>query len=665
MDFSKLSTEQQLFCNTALSGANVRVEACIGSGKTTAIQALCDLFPKNKLILYLTYNKLLKVDAKSKIKNPNVTVTNYHGFVYPYLARNNIRCSISDSIRLFTENRLSIPRFDILIIDEYQDIELDFSEMLEYVKSTNPNMQIIMVGDMSQKIYDKTTLDVVNWSKNFLGSHVELEFTQCFRLQADLAAKLGRIWGKSIIGVNTNCTVKTMGKSQIIKHLSSQNPEDILCLGSKTGPMIDVLNTLEEKYPDKFNKRTVYASVRNGDANVEPTSTSAIFTTFDSSKGMEKPICVVFDWDEAYWATRCRQPGTNGDILRNIFCVAASRGKQEIIFANCLKHGRKTELLSEETLMTPIEQKQLTDAYVFNMFDFKFVEEIAKAHKMLDMTKIATDGIEIDIDDRDGLIDLSPCISEYQEAVFFNKYNIDSELRYAFAQREMEMPDDMTGIPVEQKMLQLVALNTKQNRYCNQVRLPLVTPMQHNALIDRLSERLTNNECVQAEKVITLHGIEIHGRCDVMRDDSVWQIEFKHALRPEDFLQVAVLMIMFNKRDGMLWNTRNNELYKVNIDDSRRQEFMSQVYRIITKQKSADNLMPNLEKTKPKSRKMPVSNTLKKSNERFMDGDIIKHPTLGTGVVVSVKNAFDRQYLNIKFNNSGMRKIDSAYVKHA
>ena len=208
MNYGNLSTEQQLFCDTALSGQNVRVEACIGSGKTTAIQALCDLFPKNKLILYLTYNKLLKVDARNKIKNANVIVTNYHGFVYPYLVRNGIRCGISDAIRQFTVNRLSIPRFDIMIIDEYQDIELDFAEMLEYVKSTNPNMQIIMVGDMAQKIYDKTTLDVEKWSNAFLDNHVELEFTKCFRLQPELAAKLGRIWEKNIVGVNDNCVVQ-------------------------------------------------------------------------------------------------------------------------------------------------------------------------------------------------------------------------------------------------------------------------------------------------------------------------------------------------------------------------------------------------------------------------------------------------------------------------
>ena len=59
-----LSDEQELFLHKALLGENILVDACIGSGKTTAIQHLCRALPKTTKILYLTYNKLLKLDAK-------------------------------------------------------------------------------------------------------------------------------------------------------------------------------------------------------------------------------------------------------------------------------------------------------------------------------------------------------------------------------------------------------------------------------------------------------------------------------------------------------------------------------------------------------------------------------------------------------------------------
>ena len=647
MDFSKLSSEQQLFCNTALAGHNVRVEACIGSGKTTAIQALCDMFPKNKLILYLTYNKLLKVDARSKIKNSNVIVTNYHGFVYPYLVRNGIRCGISDSIRLFTNHKLSIPRFDIMIIDEYQDIELDFADMLEYVKSTNPNMQIIMVGDMAQKIYDKTTLDVVTWSEEFLGKHVELEFTQCFRLQAALAAKLGRIWGKTINGVNPDCTVKEMGKSQVITYLKDKEPGDILCLGAKTGVMADVLNELEEKCPYKFNKKTVYASISNGDANVEPNDTTAIFTTFDSSKGMEKPICVVFDWDEAYWEVRSRQPDTDGNILRNIFCVAASRGKREIIFVKTIKHKKAVPLLSEKTLMTPIERKELTNAYTYCMFDFKYVEAIAKCYDMLDVIKINTRENDIEIDDRDGLIDLSPCIREYQKTVFFEKYDIDKKLASAFEQRERKMPD-LSNFTAEQKLLQLVSLQTMQNRYYNQVKLPIVTPMQHNILMDRLSEHLNRNEETQIEKSMKLHDITVHGICDALRDDEIWITEYRPALRPEDFLQAGINSILFEKQYCMIWNIRTNSLYKVSVKPTLINEFLTQVYLTITKKNTCS----------------PVQKQVKRSAVyNYVVGECITHKRFGIGIIKHIRKTSSGSILVIDFDMYGTKTLSEDYVE--
>lgn len=166
-----LSYEQQEFVDTAKQGENILVDACIGSGKTTAIQKLCSALPESYNILYLTYNKLLKLDAKSKIKNKNVFVTNYHGFAYHYLLKFSSPAGVSELIQLFNDKKPELEKYDTLIIDEYQDIELEHAQMLEYIKSTNPKMQIIAVGDIDQKIYDKTTLDVIGFIDKFLGNY--------------------------------------------------------------------------------------------------------------------------------------------------------------------------------------------------------------------------------------------------------------------------------------------------------------------------------------------------------------------------------------------------------------------------------------------------------------------------------------------------------------
>lgn len=84
MTYEQLSAEQQQFIQYAVAGHHILVDACIGSGKTTAIQLLCSM-TKTKRILYLTYNKLLKLDAQDRIQNGRVTVTNYHGFCWSEL----------------------------------------------------------------------------------------------------------------------------------------------------------------------------------------------------------------------------------------------------------------------------------------------------------------------------------------------------------------------------------------------------------------------------------------------------------------------------------------------------------------------------------------------------------------------------------------------------
>ena len=62
-----------------------------------------------------------------------------------------LRPEFQDLIQKFINTRPNIAPYDVLIIDEYQDIELELAELLKMVKDANPKMQIIAVGDMQQK----------------------------------------------------------------------------------------------------------------------------------------------------------------------------------------------------------------------------------------------------------------------------------------------------------------------------------------------------------------------------------------------------------------------------------------------------------------------------------------------------------------------------------
>ena len=585
-----LSDEQQEMIEFAKSGCNVLVDACIGSGKTTAIQILCNEL-KGKKVLYLTYNTLLKIDAKEKIVGGNITTTNYHGFAYMALSRANIKAGISDLIQTFLlhKEEVVIPFYDVLVLDEYQDIEQEIAEMLECIKKKNPDIQIIAVGDMAQKIYDKTTLNVPKFINEFLGKYEKVNFTKCFRLSKGLASRLGNIWNKEINGVNNRCKVEIMERATVVSFLAKQKPSDILCLGSRTGAMADVLNTLERKHPDKFNKETVYASIRddNGGKTL-PDKSTAIFTTYDSSKGLERKICVVFDYTEDYWGTRMGYPDTSYEILRNIFCVAMSRGKERIVI---VKDPYNVQL-SDETIATPVMTKKdySRPFLVSEMFDFKYKEDVEECFKLLKIQRIKTDSNVINIASNDCLIDLAPCVGIFQEASFFKQYSIDDQIRYAVEMHDNRPPiktkrplDETT---LEEKILYLTAYNTFQDRYVEQVKTPFVTEEQEGLIHDRLKEKFNGDEVVQADCEIKFcdvlnNAYAITGRCDVLKNNVVYELKFVEELNHEHFLQCATYMVALGLKKGVLWNVKTNEQCIISIPDRRK--FLQTVVRTITK----------------------------------------------------------------------------------
>ncbi len=659
----QLSSEQQLFIDKALQGHNILVDACIGSGKTTAIQNLCNKFSNTKKILYLTYNRLLKVDAKSKIKKKNVTVTNYHGFAYMSLKKINVSAGIPELIQTFIQKKPPVGEYDVLIIDEYQDIEQELAELLQLIKNCNPNMQIIAVGDMEQKIYDKTTLNVELFMKEFLEEYLTLRFTQCFRLSDGLASMLGRVWKKEIKGVNDSCKVEEMTKEKVVSFLAEQNPADILCLGARTGIMADTLNSLEERYSHKFNKKTVYATILDNDSmgKTQPKEDSAIFTTYDSSKGLERKICVVFDFTESYWQIRVSKPQQSYIILRNIFCVAASRGKSRIIFVK-----PEDTMLSERTLSTFVETNQkFHNIGIREMFEFKYKEDVEKCFSQLKIHRLPQpDNSPIDIKSTDDLIDLSPCIGIYQEAVFFGNYQIDADIKL-----RLLLNPELAGLytkevrdsSLDEKILFLTSLETRQNRYITQVITPLVNEEQSELIKARLKTKLNIDENAQVECQIDFSNEEngnirfsARGFADVVKDDVVYELKFVSQLTHEHFLQCAVYMVAMNLKKGILWNTRDNTLYEIEIPD--RKAFMDKVTKAVTK-----GMIERYYEPDKKSQK--VHKKLKKVHKESSEKEMKEH-MIDKFAVIDTETNWNDEVMSIGIviaDSETKKKIDEIY----
>ena len=628
MTYDDLSDEQQEVIDVARTGENVLVDACIGSGKTTTIQVMCNEL-SDKKILYMTFNRLLKVDAQAKITSPNTLVTNYDGFAYKSLKDNGYATDTEKNIRLFNRFKPHTGTYDLLILDEYQDIREDIADMLTLLKERNPKMQIIAVGDMQQKIYNFTALDIKTFIKDYLGDHKQLNFTKCFRLSREHAKKLGHLWGKKITGVNTECETRVVSSlSDVVNFLKDKDPKDILVLGSRTGDVAKVLNTLEDRYPEKFNKNTVYASIKEEESFFGERNNIAIFTTFDASKGLERKYCVVLDWTEEYWRVRAGKPDTNYDILRNLFLVGASRGKSlNMFFDNPMKarnilsnvyydrNDREVpfpfRFANGETLMTSFA-KPYSHEDPFNaseMYGFKYAEDIAKCSELIELKVVNNVLDPIDVKHNDGNIDITPCVGKFVEASFFKDYDIDKEKDMVLLNSDAVIKPRIVKLPtkkgkmrktkiewsdknatVEDKTLMLIGAETGQDRYTKQVDVPFVTADEKVKINERLSSLFTGKEEVQTALEIDFYAedssgydeeYQIHGICDVVKDNIIYELKFTDELKETHFLQLAFYLCAYEGKRGILWNVKTNEMIEVIVPD--KMAFLKQTVRAISK----------------------------------------------------------------------------------
>lgn len=612
----QFTEEQQSFLRSAEDGLDVLVDACIGSGKTTAIQAACGVLAgRGKRVLYLTYNRRLLEEARKRIDPKDADVETFHSFGGRMLnAAHEYAGSEREVPMAFVSRLKSMPRYDAVVVDEYQDLSEDLKDMLWHVIRLSVNgygfaPQFLMVGDRDQKIMDHTSIDAQAAARELMAflsmahgrEHEEMMFTRCFRLGADYAAKIGQAWGKSIVGMNPACETKKMSLGSAAAFLAKFEPKDILVLGNNMswGKRVELQNLLESRWSKKFNKDTVYSSVtdRDGDRRGLDTSECAVFTTYDSAKGMERKVCVVCNFDPGYLDARLKHQ-TDRKVLKNLFLVAASRGKDYNII---LSDGRaETLTFSRIAAVDGDVPADMRPDYMSTMFDFKFREDVDRCLEMVRTETVQGPGNEIEATSSVGQIDLSPCVGYYAQAVYFEGYDIDGAIDDAWQERaakgnfpKLPLPDGRW--PLWRKVLYLTALTTGQERYFRQVDKPYISKKASDALCARLGERLGSGDASERPCQAVFRGIKdkltgksggekiLLGRMDVMRNGMPWELKFVQSPKAEHVLQAAVYAACCGSESAALWNIRTDELLDVQVPD--REAFLSAVLSCISKRR--------------------------------------------------------------------------------
>lgn len=583
---TQLTEEQNKVLEELEKGNSVVVDSCIGSGKTLVIQEVSNTF-SHKRVLYLTYNKLLKLDAQARIVNKNTTVQNYHGFVYSYLVKRGLSCPPDKQIKTFLERCSDVPLiYDIVCIDEYQDLEEDTVNLLLHIKKECPNAQWVFVGDMEQKIYDKTRINVyTDCIDKICPNYSLVQFTKCFRISSDHANRLGNIWEKKIEGINNNCTVSyTTQFEDVLNLVDLYENKDVLILGPRYGLAPEIVNILERRNPTKYNKSNVWTSIRDRDENTKIEPDSLIVTTYDGCKGMERKVCVVIDWCDGHYSTRAEKPFADKNIITNLFCVAASRGKDHILFYR--DPGKPSEHFFCKQDLAEGHIQSLPDYNPSTMFEFKFQSDLEKCMQFLTVEQVPQDNQEIiKTKSRDKNIDLTPCVGMYQEISFFKNYNFEVEMdqydNTPVNSRIKIVARKEGSLTPEQKSLILTALSTQLFRYVSQASEKFIEEADEHKLYERMKTYLDpDSKRIQVGCHIVSKFTAI-GRIDYVDKSNIpWELKFAQRCGSSNFLQAAMYSIMYGSPFTYLWNTRTNDLYKISVTDKGK--FLEQVYDTIT-----------------------------------------------------------------------------------
>ena len=171
MQPKKWTQEQQAIFKTAKKGNSMVIQACAGAGKTSVALEMANI-NKEKTFLLLTYNNHLANDVKEKVGDlDNFEVYTFHGFGERYYP-----CGVftdSDLEKIITNQlcpkETGIPDYDVIIIDETQDMKMIFFRfvykfMMDIFRQriATDNLkptQIVVMGDERQCIYEYNGAD--------------------------------------------------------------------------------------------------------------------------------------------------------------------------------------------------------------------------------------------------------------------------------------------------------------------------------------------------------------------------------------------------------------------------------------------------------------------------------------------------------------------------
>jgi hypothetical protein len=342
-----LNIEQKEIINSIKNGYNIIVDAVAGCGKTTTSLAIAQEC-KDKNILLLTYNAGLKTETRQRIIKHNIKnleVHSYHSFCVKYFnypCYDDLRMQLLLQLLLQNNKDMNI-YFDLIILDEQQDMKPLFFELIQYI--IKPNIQICLFGDINQNIYSYqgSNSDYLIKANELIYSKYEWKkhniFTT-FRVNKSIANFVNKILLKEdrLHAIKEGPPVQYLICNPFKPKDIINKIKDFLVQGYTPNDIFILAPSIKsKKIPIRLLENLLVLNglpccvTINDESNIideEIMYNKILFTTFHQSKGLERKIVFVYSMDEGYYRYAKDAPI---DKCPNPIYVACTRSLEHLI----------------------------------------------------------------------------------------------------------------------------------------------------------------------------------------------------------------------------------------------------------------------------------------------------------------------------------------------
>lgn len=347
------SEEQLDIVNSVIDNKSIFVDAVAGSGKTTTICHI-GLNILNKNILVVTYNNHLKIEVREKVLKMklNIEVHTYHSLGYKYYSESCFDDSNLEKILIKDLDLKYKKNFDIIIIDETQDMTPSYFKLIiKFMNDNNFNKQIITFGDKHQCIYgfkgaDSRFLTLSHIIYKNISKHefINKTLNESYRLTKQMA------WFVNDIMMNEKRIISNKEGPKVEYIVSNSFAainkifEEILILIKKGFKYDDIfiLSPSVKKYTNggttplnKLENNLVNANIpcfvpmdNNAKIDGDMVKGKIVFTTFHQSKGRERKIVILFNFDNSYF--KYYNKDDDPKVCPSILYVAATRASYKL-----------------------------------------------------------------------------------------------------------------------------------------------------------------------------------------------------------------------------------------------------------------------------------------------------------------------------------------------